>query len=70
MKSEWAGKIMTAFEAFRAYTYSFLTDHDYENKKAKGTRKHIINRRLEFENCKSCLDATKLENKINHQTIN
>ena len=35
-------------------------------KKAKGTKKCVIKRKLKFENYKNCLEATQLENKINH----
>ena len=33
-------------------------------KKAKGTKKSDIKRKLKFENYKNCLEAKKLENKI------
>ena len=32
----------------------------------KGTKKCVIKRKLKFESCKICLEATQLENKINH----
>ena len=35
-------------------------------KKSKGTKKRIIKRKLKFENYKNCVEATQLENKINH----
>ena len=35
-------------------------------KKTKGTKKCVIKRKLKFENYKNCLEATQLENKINH----
>ena len=35
-------------------------------KKAKDTKKCVIKRKLKFENYKNCLEATQLENKINH----
>ena len=31
----------------------------------KGTKKCVIKRKLKFESCKICLEATQLENKIN-----
>ena len=37
-----------------------------EDKTAKGTKKCVIKRKLKFENYKNCLEATQLENKINH----
>ena len=56
-KDELGGKIMTKFSALRAKTYSFLiddfTDDDYEknrivNKKAKGTKKYVVKRKILF----------------------
>ena len=35
-------------------------------KKAKGTKKCVIKRKLKFENYKSCLEAAQIENKINY----
>ena len=46
MKDELDGKIITEFVTLRPETYSFLTDDGQENKKAKGTKKCIIKRRL------------------------
>ena len=37
-----------------------------KNKKGKGKKKCVIKRKLKFENYKNCLEATHLENKINH----
>ena len=37
-----------------------------EDKKAKGTKKYIIKRKLKSKNYKNCLEATQLENKINY----
>ena len=42
-----------------------LIDDGSEDKKAKHSKKCIIKRKLKFENCKNCLKATQLENKIN-----
>ena len=66
MKKELGGKIMTEFVGLRAKTYSYLIDDGSEDKKAKGSKKCIIKRKLKSENCKNCLDATKLENKIKY----
>ena len=63
-KDELGGKIMEEFCALRAKTYAYLingyNDDDYDkekiiNKKAKGTKKCVIKRRLMFENYKDCL---------------
>ena len=37
-----------------------------EHKIASDTKKSFIKTKLNFENCKNCLEATQLENKINH----
>ena len=66
MKDELGGKIMKKFVGLRAKTYSYLIDDVNENKKAKDTKKYVIKRRLKFENYKSCLEATQIENKINY----
>ena len=66
MKDGLGGKIITKFVELRAKTYSYLIDDGSEDKKAKGTKKCVIKRKLKFENYKNCLEATQLENKINH----
>ena len=35
-------------------------------KKQKAERKCVIKRKLNFEDYKTCLEATQIENKINH----
>ena len=55
MKGELGGKIMTEFSALRPKTYSYLMDDVWSDKKAKGTKKCIIKRRLKFNNYKDCL---------------
>ena len=37
-----------------------------ENEKAKDTRECVIKRKIKFENQRNCLEASQLENKINH----
>ena len=54
-KDELGGKIMKEFVGLRAKTYSYLMDDDSEHKKAKGTKKCVIKRRLIFENYTDCL---------------
>ena len=66
IEDELGGKIMTKFVGLRAKTYSYLIDDGSEDKKAKGTKKCFIKRKLKFENDKNCLEATRFENKINH----
>ena len=55
MKDELGGKIMTEFVALRPQTYSYLIDDCKEDKKAKGTKKCVIKRRLKFSDYKDCL---------------
>ena len=35
-------------------------------KKEIGAKKHVVKRKLKFENYKNCLETTQLENKINY----
>ena len=58
-KDELGGKIMKEFCALRAKTYAYLMDDDSEKKKAKGTKKCIIKRRIMFENYKDSLFKNK-----------
>ena len=55
IKDELGGKIMTEFAAPRAKAYSYLMDDGNNDKKAKGTKKCVIKRRLKFNNYKDCL---------------
>ena len=52
MKDEPGGKIMTEFAALRPKTYSSLMDDGNSDKKAKGTKKFVIKRRLKFNDYK------------------
>ena len=55
MKDEIGGKIIKEFAALRPKTYSYLTDDCEEDKRAKGTKKCVIKRELQFNNYKDCL---------------
>ena len=55
MKDELGGKIMTEFVALTPNNYLYLTDDCEEDKKAKGTKKCVIKRRLKFSDYKDCL---------------
>ena len=55
MKDELGGKIMTDFVALIPKTYCYLMDDGNSNKKAKGTKKHVIKRILKFNDYKNCL---------------
>ena len=65
MKDE-LGKIMTKFLGLRAKACSYLTDDGSEDRKAKGTKKWLIKRKLKFGNYKNYLKATQLEKKTNY----
>ena len=56
----------TEFAALGIKTHSYLIDHNDEDKRAKGTKKCVVKTKLKFEDYKHCLEATQLENKINH----
>ena len=66
MKDELGGEIMKEFVRLRAKTYSYLKDNNDEDKNAKGTKKCVIKRKLNFHNYTNCLGAAQIENKINH----
>ena len=66
MKDSLDGQIMKEFGGLRPKTYSYLKENNDEDKKAKGTKKCIIKRKLKFESYKNCLEAARIENKINY----
>ena len=66
MKDELGGQIMTTFVGLRAKSYSYLTDDGSENKKANGSKKCTIKRKIKFTDYKICLEAPRIENKISH----
>ena len=49
MKDELGGKTMKKFVGLRGKTYSYLIDEGSEDKKANGTKKCVIKRKLKFE---------------------
>ena len=52
---------MKEFVALRAKTYAYLMDDDSEKKKAKGTKKCVIKRRLNMvKKYKNCLFNDKI----------
>ena len=57
---------MTKFFGLKVKTYSYFIDDGSEDKKAKSTKKCVVKRKLKFESYKNCLQATQLNNKINH----
>ena len=66
MKDELGGKIMKKIVGLRAKTYSYLKDNNEENKKAKGTKKCVIKRKLKFQDYKNCLEAAQIKRKIRY----
>ena len=70
MKDKLGRKIMTKSVGLRAKIHSYLIDDSSEVKKAKGTKKCVIKRKLKFENYKNCLKATQLDNKIKYREKN
>ena len=63
MKDELGGQIMREFVGLRAKIYNYLKDNNDEDKKAKGTKKCVIKRKLKFQNYKNFLEAVQLERK-------
>ena len=55
MKDELGGEIITEFIALRPKTYSYLTDNDKIDKKAKGTMKCVTKKMIKFDDYKKCL---------------
>ena len=60
MKDELGGKIITEFVTLRPKTYSFLTDDGKEDKKAEGTKKCVIKKKIKFNDYKKCLFSDEL----------
>ena len=55
---------MKEFIEFRGKTYAYLMDDHSKHKKAKGTKKCVIKRRLMFENHTDCLFNDKIKLKL------
>ena len=68
MKDKLGEKIMTKFVELRTKTHFQITLK--MKKKQNVTKICVIKGKLKFENYKICLEATQLENKINHQEKN
>ena len=60
MKDELGQKIMTEFAALRPKVYSYLIDDGKNDKKAKGTKKYVVKRRLKFNNYRDCLLSNEI----------
>ena len=55
---------MIQIAAFRPKRYSYITNDDDENKKAKGTKKCVKKKKTRLIT-RNCLEVIQLENKIN-----
>ena len=64
MKDELEGQIMKEVVGLRAKAYSYLKKNNDANKKAKGTKKLVIKRKLKFQDHKNCLNAAKTGGKL------
>ena len=52
MKDELGGQIIKEFVGLREKTYSYLKGNNNDDKKAKGTKKCVIKRKLKFQDYK------------------
>ena len=66
MKKELGGQIKIKLVSLRAKTYSYLKVNNDDDKKAKGTNRYLIKRKLKIKDCKKLLKASQIENKINY----
>ena len=57
---------MKEFVGLRTKPYNYLIDNKEDYKKEKAQKKFFMKRKFKFEGYKHCLEATQLENKINH----
>ena len=69
MKDELGGEIIMEFIALRPKTYSYLTDNDKIDKKAKGTKKCVIKKMIRFDDYKKCLLNDKVILKSQQKVI-
>ena len=69
-KDELGWEIMVKFVGLRAKTYSYVINDGSEDKKAKGTKKCVIERKLKLKIYKNCLEVIQLENEINYLVKN
>ena len=60
MEDELGGQILREFVGLRAKTYSYLREKHDEDKKVKGTKKCVINRKLKFKDYNNCLRASQI----------
>ena len=70
MKDNLGRKIMKETAALTAIAYSYLIDNDDEDKWEKSKHRCVIERKLKFQDHKSSLEATQLENEIKQSEKN
>ena len=61
-KHDLGEEIMKEF-ALRVKIYSYVSDNNDEDKKARSKKKCVIKMKLKFGDCKHCLEAIQLEKK-------
>ena len=66
MKDEVGGQITKEFAGLRAKSYTYVKDNNYEYKKAKGTKKCVIVRKLKFQDYKNWLEPAQIEREKKH----
>ena len=59
MKDEAGGKIIEEFVGLRAKLHSYKMFEGKEEKKCKGTKKHVIKKSISHEDYKECLFSEK-----------
>ena len=57
---------MKKFVGLRTKTYSILKESNDEDKKAKGTKKCVIKRKLKVQDYKNCLKAAQIDRKAKY----
>ena len=57
---------MKKFDKLCSKTYGYLKDNNDDGKKAKGTKKCAVKRKLKFEEYKKCLKSSQIINIVNY----
>ena len=66
IKDELGGQIMKKLVGLRPKTCSYLKDNNDEGKKAIGTKKCVVKRKLKFEESKNYLKISRIINVVNY----
>ena len=68
MNDELGAKIMANFVVLRAKSYSYFLDDQCKDKKAEGTKKCVIKRKLKFENYRLFrINSTSEQNELSRK---